>query len=867
MTNTEPKAFPCLYTNDKYFGKSLDEVIGLQSAEGHVLRDSKSGKFLYFENHIQLSNWFYKQEKPYIHSVINKYRPVPFNIELDMETAKLDNFHIDQKHADKIMSMSGWDINKVKYHVIVEQVKDAVYDILEEYFGVEVSDYKFLEATDNRNDKYSHRLYMGLSFENLRGYKHFCKLLKNTVRADISQFIDPTSLMLRTPGSYKDDHVCKWITPGCKIEDSLLDYTKNCGIIRPIEGLPEEKDNSEWESFSDETKNKAMEVLKNHKIVAGNFEYDYKNNTESNILSFKRVQPSYCEICQRTHDNIDGYATFHRDHVTWRCFQDDSKSGIYINYVGEQIQPLKYRLSDIKELLKNNEKLFKLNPLEVMTPEHIKKFGEHIISNGFTDHSIAEFFLCRPSWKNKLIHFDGNIYHFDKYWILSDETILYNELATNVYTELKKVIDDKYNSPEQLKQYMDVLKMLSKLQSWSGRTGIVNSIKSICGYHATRGNPFDKNNDLLGFVNGVMDLKLSEFRDQRPGDMISKVVPYPYTQASEQEMKEVNGVINKIMPLEEERKCLLTTMATSLDGRVLDKILIFTGAGRNGKDTLCTNMLRTALGDDLYYFQNSAVITEKMKTGPNQAVADMRGKRAVVISEPPKDQTMKAATLKMITGSSAINARGLNSKDTKTTLNQTLIILANDIPPLDVIDDAIYSRLEVFQFNSLFKDPDEIKTYPADTPHLYLKNKKYISQEWLNKHRVAFINILLQHYVFYRDGGFVINIPPSIEQNKKNYISETSELSNWFFSEYEIVDDEKSFIKMKDVYQSFRQSDMFENMTKKDKRIFNKTKLTQQISRHPSVRGFYRDRVKIGGTNLRSVLIKIKRRPIDLDDL
>ena len=81
---TEPQQFTYLYQNDKAPGQSLEEKVDLSTTDGHVLRDSKSGKFLFFENYRQVTIWFSDQKKPYIHSVVNKHRPVRFNLELDI---------------------------------------------------------------------------------------------------------------------------------------------------------------------------------------------------------------------------------------------------------------------------------------------------------------------------------------------------------------------------------------------------------------------------------------------------------------------------------------------------------------------------------------------------------------------------------------------------------------------------------------------------------------------------------------------------------------------------------------------------------------------------------------------------------------
>ena len=52
---TEPQQFTFLYANDKAPGQSLVEKIDLENTDGHILRDSKSGKFLFFENYRQVT--------------------------------------------------------------------------------------------------------------------------------------------------------------------------------------------------------------------------------------------------------------------------------------------------------------------------------------------------------------------------------------------------------------------------------------------------------------------------------------------------------------------------------------------------------------------------------------------------------------------------------------------------------------------------------------------------------------------------------------------------------------------------------------------------------------------------------------------
>ena len=155
--------------SDKLPGQSLDETINLENTDGHVLRESKSGKFLFFENYRQVSIWFADQKKPYIHSVVNKHHPVRFNLELDISTDLLKNV-VFKPDVIKQIEKADLDVEHIKALKSLENVKERINDILEARYGIEPSDYLMHEASDNREGKYSYRIYMKLAFANMTEY-------------------------------------------------------------------------------------------------------------------------------------------------------------------------------------------------------------------------------------------------------------------------------------------------------------------------------------------------------------------------------------------------------------------------------------------------------------------------------------------------------------------------------------------------------------------------------------------------------------------------------------------------------------------------------------------------------------------------
>jgi len=111
----------------------------------------------------------------------------------------------------------------------------------------------------------------------------------------------------------------------------------------------------------------------------------------------------------------------------------------------------------------------------------------------------------------------------------------------------------------------------------------------------------------------------------------------------------------------------------------------------------------------------------------------MSHRRIIVYSEPEKNQSLKGSVIKELTGSGCINARALYSKKTNTILHGTHIILANEIPILDNVDNAIKDRLLILKFQSKFCTKDQIAKIPEDQRQFafplntYYKSKECIA--------------------------------------------------------------------------------------------------------------------------------------------
>lgn len=443
------------------------------------------------------------------------------------------------------------------------------------------------------------------------------------------------------------------------------------------------------------------------------------------------------------------------------------------------------------------------------------------------------------------------------YW-LKDVSVdcIFNLINTSLFNRLKNSADKEFNNNNTLDLYQKLLKKLLRLRNHNTKKGIVEEFKLLIKVDK---DIFDLQPDLLGFTNGVYDLKNNIFRSANRDDYISLIVPYDYRKSTIDEMDTLLKFINSVLPVKEEKDFLLKALSSGLAGRTLENILILTGSGRNGKDTLISYLLQQTLGDKLFYNNSNIVITGNSSQGANQEKNNMDKKRVVMFNEPNKDSNLKCSTLKEITGGKEINARGLYSSNTRTVLHCTNIILCNKIPTLDNIDEAISQRLYVIPFRSLFRKPEDIAKLPEDTKYVYEVNTEYKEMSFINENKLAFMNLLLDYYVIFKNDGYVLkNAPQSIKDLSDAYMSDSDDFLSWFNDIADKTNDSNDVIKMIDLYEIFRQSDLYINMTKKEKRAMNKKKFCEEVSSNPNLKTHFRERYQKNNKNINQCIIGYK---------
>uniref|UniRef100_A0A6C0CB60 SF3 helicase domain-containing protein n=1 Tax=viral metagenome TaxID=1070528 RepID=A0A6C0CB60_9ZZZZ len=272
----------------------------------------------------------------------------------------------------------------------------------------------------------------------------------------------------------------------------------------------------------------------------------------------------------------------------------------------------------------------------------------------------------------------------------------------------------------------------------------------------------DANKYLLGFENGIYDLKTHVFRDGLPSDYVSMSVGYDYISKPNEYNKDLTEFLNSIQPCEEDRDFLLKHTSSGLCGVNREEIcVVLSGKGRNGK-TKYKDLVGLTLG--CYFVTFDSNILTYPRPAPSAPQADLiafKKKRFALGSEPEqKDGAIKTSFFKFITGGEMIPCRGLyDKKITEFEPTHKIGLLCNKIPNMDENDDeAVWDRTRCIEFPTKFVDN-------PDQPNQRKINRDL--KESLPLWKQDFMLVLIEKYKEYQKTGLITT--QKIMQFTKSY--------------------------------------------------------------------------------------------------
>jgi P4 family phage/plasmid primase-like protien len=512
-------------------------------------------------------------------------------------------------------------------------------------------------------------------------------------------------------------------------------------------------------------------------------------------IDFSKSSPKYEEGCCQTQ---------------WSKFNKMTLGIASLKYWAKLDNPLEY------EKIRRNSIRFKIEQT-IKSPSHFD------IAKVVKDMYEHQFVCVNNAKMKKWYMFNGNHwevssqgYHLSM--ILSTEVANEYLRCANEYNqkimELNVSPDDNSESGNDniIKALQEKVKSSNKiamsLKDDTFKSHIMNQC-SLLFIDTKFYDKLDSNLYLMGVQNGVLDLRPDHrtFRQGRPDDYISKKcdVNYIDTDMSDPDFREKVNTVEKffqqILPNDNVRKYLLLRFATCLTGKDDEKFPILTGTGGNGK-TILLEFLQSVFGE--YACAVSTTIFTQRSGSSSAAspeIARIRGTRLVSAEETEEGSSLNVAKMKELTGGNKITTRRLFEDIEEFKPQAHWFLVCNNMPKVTSDDGGTWRRVLKVDFVSKFVEDPSDPEYEG-MPYIFQRDDHV--GERLYECREAFLSYLFNHYypIFIREG---LKIPTEILNSTSTYRKDNDQLYQFMNDRIIKVPNMKSFIKISEVTNDFRQ--------------------------------------------------------------
>lgn len=447
--------------------------------------------------------------------------------------------------------------------------------------------------------------------------------------------------------------------------------------------------------------------------------------------------------------------------------------------------------------------------------------GEYkkILKEFYTKIEISEKYICEKIKEIAGQHFfylDGSLYSFNtknNLWYKDTTETLKKFISDDLYDHLFNLLNDSIDDETYLKNQIKELKKYCLINKYTEELLKAFKTRFLNDNDSNNEIQFDSNPYLLGFNNGVYDVKNNIFRKYEFTDYITTRTGYNYKKSLEEERFVIYDLFKKIEVNDDDRYLLWQILASGIIGKCYQKFIIFDGRGGNGK-SVTSNFMFASLGNYAYK-GNVQTLCTKQKLGANPEIANMNQKRYVVFSEPESTEKIYNSMLKELTGNSKINARKLYDNKCDTIIPATIVLECNDKISLknDSTEGEI-RRIINYTYKSKFtQNKEEVN----EEERIFLA--KDISEDFIQKYKFAFMDILIEKAnLFINKDKEIFLITENVKKSTEKYISSSYHFLTFLDEIAEKSNDENDYISLADIYTRFKYSDYYLNSTKEEKR-------------------------------------------------
>jgi phage/plasmid-associated DNA primase len=420
--------------------------------------------------------------------------------------------------------------------------------------------------------------------------------------------------------------------------------------------------------------------------------------------------------------------------------------------------------------------------------------------------------------------YDKNIYLFDngKYLVINSSSKQF--LKQKIFESCNKLIKPNLShiNKRVVEKCRDIIGRLKKMNSLNEIIGFIEMMRTL-----KKDLVLDTDFGLLGFEDGVLDIKTKTFHKNNPNLNVSMSCGRYYKDVAPyiEEGADFSLIMETFTSLYETKDLMmheLIRLGKSLTGAFDERFDIVIGPGSNGKGVL-QHFIQKALGNYFVCVDSSTI--ENVKSNGGSASSDivaMKNKRIAFINE-NSSSTLSSAMVKKFTSRDMVSARELYKSSENFILACGITLFGNSLQNPDVMDGGFTRRVKVVPYNRRFVDnPD---------PENPLECK--IDYDLKQNMPDEFYNQLLAFLILCNDKPLpVCNL---VEEATKNYLQVCDPLFD-FCSKY-IVEDKEcilSFKEFKQIFNDYKRDDEIKNLNAKT--LMDKQVLFNRVATHYKLR-------------------------------
>jgi putative DNA primase/helicase len=295
------------------------------------------------------------------------------------------------------------------------------------------------------------------------------------------------------------------------------------------------------------------------------------------------------------------------------------------------------------------------------------------------------------------------------YWKPDAEGLEIKELSKKIPVLVASELEDRIGDEEATLKWSQQGRSMARLQS---ALQAANSDPRI----SVDVDQWDKDDYLLGVMNGVVDLRTGDLLQNRPDLFITRRSPVGYIKGQKNVRWE--EFLNFATGGDKEYQDWLQRAAGySITGsRRYDILFIVYGPAGSGKNTFVEALVK-CLGTKQYAWplDTSLLMSSDGRAAAQDQYhwAELRGRRFAWIDELPDGERLKENSIKKLTGSSEISARSPGEKPFTFSSKAKVWISTNHRPI--ITDDAMWRRIRPMPFSFVPEVPDpNLKEYLFD---------------------------------------------------------------------------------------------------------------------------------------------------------